>query len=221
MSTTPTILQDMGIFANFSQEELGELSTHVQHMKFPKEGVVFEEHTYPKGVYCLAKGKVKIFKRGDSGKEQIIFIAGAGEVLGFRTVFSEEPYRLSAEALDDLSIYFIGKEDFLNLIDENKGMRNAVLRELSRELNDKALFITNLAQKSVRERLAYSLLSLADVYGKEPINLSREDLANYVGTATETLIRLLKELKEGGFIGIQTRKLTLLNRKGLEMIAGK
>jgi len=78
-----------------------------------------------------------------------------------------------------------------------------------------------MAQKSVRERLAFSLLILMDIYGEEPINLSREDLANFVGTATETLIRLLKDFKEEGIIEVHTRKISVLNREKLFAIAGK
>jgi CRP/FNR family transcriptional regulator, polysaccharide utilization system transcription regulator len=77
-----------------------------------------------------------------------------------------------------------------------------------------------MAQKSVRERLAFILLILKEVYGEDPINLSREDMANFVGTATETLIRLLKEFKEDGLIDIATRKLTVLNHAGITKLAG-
>ena len=106
------------------------------------------------------------------------------------------------------------------MIDTNASLRNELLKEFSKELGERAEFITNMAQKSVRERLAFVLLILKDVYVEEPINLSREDLANFVGTATETLIRLLKEFKEDGYIDIATRKLTILNESGLFKLAG-
>jgi CRP/FNR family transcriptional regulator len=94
------------------------------------------------------------------------------------------------------------------------------MRELSKELGDRAVFITNMAQKSVRERLAAALIILDDVYSGEQINLTREDLANFVGTATETLIRLLKDLKEEGVIDIHTRKLEIIDKDKLMKIAG-
>src|SRR5690606_1629530 len=107
-----------------------------------------------------------------------------------RSMFSEEPYRVSAETLEDSNICFINKEDFLNMIDSNLVLRNGVMKELSRELGERARLIANMAQKTVRERLAFSLLLLRGIYKEDPINLSREDMANLVGTATETLIRL-------------------------------
>jgi CRP/FNR family transcriptional regulator len=106
------------------------------------------------------------------------------------------------------------------MIDTNTPLRNTIMKELSKELGDRAQFITNLAQKSVRERLAFTLILLQKVYGEEPINMSREDLANFVGTATETLIRLLKEFKEEGLIEVHTRKLTVLNQEALIRIGG-
>jgi CRP/FNR family transcriptional regulator len=100
-------------------------------------------------------------------------------------------------------------------------LRNGIIKELSKELADRADFITNMAQKSVRERLAFTMLILLDVFDNEPINLSREDLANFVGTATETLIRLIKDFKEEGIVEVQTRKIHVLDRERLLQIAGK
>ena len=135
-------------------------------------------------------------------------------------MFSGDPYSVSAIALEESNICFIAKEDFLNMIDTNASFRNGIMRELSKELSERSVFITNMAQKSVRERLACILLILKDIYKEEEINLTRVDLANYVGTATETLIRLLKDFKEEGFIEIHTRKLEIINKDGLIRLAG-
>jgi CRP/FNR family transcriptional regulator len=107
------------------------------------------------------------------------------------------------------------------MIDSNTEFRNEIIKGLSKELGEKAVSITDMAQKSVRERIASSLLQLKDIYGEEPINLSREDLANYVGTATETLIRFLKEFKEEGLINIQTRKVFIIDSAKLHKISGR
>jgi CRP/FNR family transcriptional regulator len=106
------------------------------------------------------------------------------------------------------------------MLDTNPMLRNGILKELSRELADRADFITNMAQKSVRQRLAFSLLLLMEIYQDEPINLSREDMANFVGTATETLIRLLKDFKEEGLIETNTRKITVLDAKKMLHVSG-
>lgn len=209
-----------GLFANLQSGEVAELNDHKACHFYRKHQAVFLEGSYPRGVYCVNRGKVKIYTLGDEGKEQIIHIAKEGEVIGFRAMFSGDPYKVSAATLEDANICFVSKDDFLGMIDTNTTLRNMIMRELSRELGERAQFITNLAQKSVRERLAFALLILKNVYGDEPINLSREDMANFVGTATETLIRLLKDFKEEGLIEVQTRKLTVLNPEALVRLGG-
>ena len=209
------------LFGSFCQHEVSHSDQVKVCSYYKKQQPLFIEGSLPRGVFCLNQGKVKVFTRGDEGKEQIIHIAKEGEIIGFRSMFSGDPYRVSASTLEESNICFIGKEDFLNLIDSNPTLRNGIIKELSKELGDRAIFITNMAQKSVRERLAFSLLLLHDVYGTEPINLSREDMANFVGTATETLIRLLKEFKEDGLISVQLRKIQLLKLDALQRLAGR
>jgi CRP/FNR family transcriptional regulator len=179
------------------------------------------EGSYPRGVFCLNHGKVKVFARGDEGKEQIIHIAKPGEIIGFRAMLSGDPYRVSAETLEECAVCFIAKDEFFKMIDTNSEFRNEIIKGLSKELGERAVSITDMAQKSVRERMAASLLQLQDIYGEDPINLSREDLANFVGTATETLIRFLKEFKEEGLIEIQTRKVFIVNSAKLHQLSGR
>jgi CRP/FNR family transcriptional regulator len=208
------------LFAGNCDASLDHLEEHKSCSYFKKNQPLFIEGSFPRGVFCLNQGKVKVFTRGDEGKEQIIHIAKEGEIIGFRAMFSGEMYKVSATSLEDANICFISKDDFLDMIDTNPTLRNGIMRELSKELGDRAVFITNMAQKSVRERLASALIILDDVYSGEQINLTREDMANFVGTATETLIRLLKDLKEEGVIEIHTRKLEIVDKDKLMKIAG-
>lgn len=209
------------LLGGLCSEEVTNLEEHKSCNYYKKSQSLFLEGSFPRGVFCINQGKVKVFKRGDEGKEQIIHIAKGGEMVGFRAMFSGDPYNVAAETLEESNICFIAKDDFLNMMDTNSTLRNGIIKELSKELSDRASFITNMAQKSVRERLAFALILLKGVYEPEPINLSREDMANFVGTATETLIRLLKDFKEEGIIEVQTRKLTILNLDRLVSIAGK
>jgi CRP-like cAMP-binding protein len=209
------------MFGSLCTDEVQHMDEHHSCNYYKKNQSLFLEGSFPRGVFCLNQGRVKVFKRGDEGKEQIIHIAKTGELIGFRAMFSGEPYNVAAETLEESNICFIGKDEFLTLMDTNPTLRNGIIKELSKELADRAEFITNMAQKSVRERLAFALILLMNVYDNEPINLSREDMANFVGTATETLIRLLKDFKEEGLIEVQTRKLFVLDSKKLLDIAGK
>lgn len=208
------------LFASFCDADTENLDGHKTCNYYKKNQALFLEGSNPRGVFCINDGRVKIYARGEEGKEQIIHIAKKGEIVGFRAMFSGEPYNVAASTLEESNICFINKEDFLNMVDTNPNLRNGIMKELSKELAERAKFITNMAQKSVRERLAFALLILDDVYEDEMVNLSREDLANFVGTATETLIRLLKDYKEEGLIETHTRKIEILNREGLLRLAG-
>lgn len=209
------------LFGNFCDHEVSLVDESKSCSYYKKSQPLFIEGSFPRGVFCLNQGKVKVFTRGDEGKEQIIHVAKEGEIIGFRAMFSGEPYKVSATTLEECNICFIGKDDFLNMIDTNPTLRNGIMKELSKELGDRAIFITNMAQKSVRERLAFALLILGDIYGDEQINLTREDMANFVGTATETLIRLLKDFKDEGMIEIHTRKLEIIDKDKLMDLSGK
>lgn len=213
-------VKNEGIFKNLSSDEVVNLSEHKTCSFYKKNQTLFVEGSLPRGVFCVNHGKVKVYALGNEGKEQIVHIAKEGEIVGFRSMLSGDSYKLSATVLEDSNICFITSQDFLNMLDHNTGLRNAVIRELSKELSERAVFITNLAQKTVRERLAYILLILEDVYGSEPINLLREDLANFVGTATETLIRLIKDFKEEGLIDTDIRKIHVLKHDELLKVAG-
>lgn len=208
------------LFGSFCDDEVVDLNSQKTCSLYKKNQPLFLEGSTPRGVFCINEGKVKIFVRGEEGKEQIIHLASAGEIVGFRAMFSGEPYKVHATTLEDSNICFIGKTDFLDLVDTNVNLRNGIMKELSKELSDRATYITNMAQKSVRERLAFSLLVLGDIYKEEMINLSREDMANFVGTATETLIRLLKDFKEEDLIRTYARKIEIINKEGLLRIAG-
>lgn len=209
------------LFESFCDHEVEQLDNDKTCSFYKKNQPLFIEGSYSRGVFCINEGKVKIFSIGENGKEQIIQIAKKGDVVGFQTMFSDEPYRLSATTLEESNICFIKKEDFLSYLNLKPELLKSVLKELSQELGERAQFIKNMAQKSVRERLATILLILNDIYEDEPINLTREDLANYVGTATETIIRLLKEFKEEKLIDIQVRKIEIINRKQLLKEVGK
>jgi len=214
------LAKNSSLFKSFCNEDVDDLNVLKSCAYFKKNQPLFIEGSIPRGVYCLNKGKVKIYSRGEEGKEQIIHVAKEGEIVGFRAMFSEEPYKVTASTLEESNICFISKADFLSLVDTNVTLRNGIMKELSTELANRVTYITNMAQKSVRGRLAFALILLEEIYTGEMINLTREDLANFVGTATETLIRLLKDLKDEEIIQTHGRKIEILNREELLTLSG-
>ncbi len=191
---------------------------------YRKGQIIYYEGKGALGLYCINEGKIKVYKIGSEGKEQILRMAQPGEVLGLRSVISGKPYAASATALDDSVCCFIGKRRFFKLTIKYPQLSQRIMITLSHLLEGADNKITSLAQKSVRERLAESLLALDQVFHSDQntdgniISLSREDLANLVGTATETVIRLLSEFKHEKHIEIKGRKIRILNKPALYKI---
>lgn len=177
------------------------------------------------GLYCINSGKVKLSQSGADGKDQIIRLAKDGDVLGYRALLSGDRYSNSATALDDSNICFIPKEVFFKLIEKNASLSLQVMRMLSENLKNAQQRITDMAQKPVRERLAEALLFLKETYGFEDdgvtlnVPVSREDLANMAGTATETTIRLLSDYKQEGMLELPGRKIKITNLPKLVKVA--
>lgn len=210
------------LFGSLSEKELATVDTAKTCTKYKKGQVLFHEGTRPLGVFCVNRGRIKVYRLGIDGKEQIIKISAAGDLLGYKALISAQHYTLSAEALDDCVVCFVPKEDFLELLKPGGSFHNDILKAVCEENGVMASKMTEMAQRSVRQRAALSLLMLKDTYGIEheqegeiEINLTREDLANIVGTATESLIRLLNEFKKENLIETQGRKIRILDTEGL------
>jgi CRP/FNR family transcriptional regulator len=158
------------------------------------------------------------------GKPQIIHILRDGDVLGYRSILGNEMYPVSAETLVESDICFIPKADFMKVIQKDHELSGALMKAMSNELTHMVDTMTYIAQRPVRERLAYMLLLLNDVFKEEEgkptkITLSRDDMANMVGTATETLIRLLHDYKNEGIIATEGRVIVVLDCEKLRRLA--
>ncbi len=214
------------MFSELSTEETCMLTLESTCRTYKRGDTIFKIGARPTGVYCIHEGKVKVARMGSDGKEQIVGIFKEGDLLGYRTLLSEDRYAVSAVTLEDSKICFLPGKEFLQLLKKNLSFHEKITRELCKELSDMTESLTILAQKSVRQRLASTLISLNDIYksngapdGSVSINLSREDLANMVGTATETLIRILHDFKEDAMINTAGRKIWVTDVNGLKSVA--
>lgn len=221
------------IFNNqYLYEELPEcdkdlLNGVMQHKNYRKNEAVFTNGTIPNGVFYLKSGKVKKYKVDNDGREQIIYIYNSGEFFGYSAILSDESYGDTTQTLENSVISFISKDDFLTLLDKSVVFSRLLLKSLSHEFSVMANLMTVLSQRTVRERVALSLLILHNKYkvstmedeDKVFITLSRTDLANMAGTANETLARILHDFKEDRLILMEGRKIQLLHLKQLTQIA--
>lgn len=214
------------VFDGLSKNDLEFIQAHMMPQKYRKGKSIFIEGSVPMGIYYVVEGKVKKYKVDRDGREQIIYICNSGELFGYPALLSEESFPDSASTLEDSVIGFISKKDFLHLLHQSALLSQKLLKNLSHEFGVLENSIVALAHKSVRERLALSLLILREKY-KDPehplrpaeITLSREDLSNIVGTAIETLVRLLHDFKDDGLVETEGRKIRVMNPKKLAKIA--
>lgn len=214
------------VIPGLPKEDLKFLESKMVKSKVKKGKTIFSEGSYPSGIFYLIKGRVKKYKSNSNGKEQIISICSHGEILGYPALLNNGPFPDSALTLEDSIIAFIHKDDFMKLLDQSPVLCSRLLKNLSHKFGVLENIIVAFAHKTVRERLALSLLILIEKFkekGKEAkkteIILSREDLSNFVGTAVETLVRLLKEFKEDGLIETEGKKIRVLNLKQVIKIA--
>ena len=216
-------LREQSAFNELDVSELHETS-HIKTCVYFKKGqVLMHEGSRPNGVYCLHHGKAKVYRLGTEGKEQIIRFAKDGDLIGYRSLLSGENLSASVSALEDTHACFIPKSALLKLISDNPRFSLNMMKLACHELGEAGKLITNLAQKTVRERLAEVLLLIHKTFGEDSegnldVSLSREEIANMVGTATESVIRLLSEFKEDELVSIKGRKITIINRPALVRI---
>lgn len=203
------------VFCNPAYDSVAEINAEKICTAYKKGEYIFKEGTKPHGVYCVNVGKIKLAKAGDSGREQIIRLVKPGDALGYRSLLSGDLYNASAIALENCGVCFIPKDLFLGILQKDSSLAMEMMKLLSDDLQKAQMQLTHLAQKPVRERVAEAVLFIKETYGFEAdgqtINatFSREDIANIVGTATETAIRLLSDLSREGILSLKGKKILI------------
>jgi len=183
---------------------------------YKKKHILYAEGQRPKVVYFVISGKIKVYKTSTDGKELITSVSGPGDFLGYTAILENTNYRDNAVALEDSKLMLIPREDFLELITNDTKIAKQFIGIITKNIIEKEESLLNLAYSSLRKKVAYGLSQLGEKYkesGKEKIvvDISRENLAQTIGVATESLIRTLADFKSEGLIDIQTGKVILLN----------
>lgn len=187
--------------------------------------IIFRDGEKPTGLVCLYKGKVKIFKEGVGGRDQIVRMARPVGFLGYRAMFADENHIATAEAIEDSIICTIERDCLLDILHSNAELTFHVLKSLATELGFSNNRTITLTQKHIRGRLAESLIFLRDTYGLEDDNqtikvyLSREDLANLSNMTTSNAIRTLSSFCNENVIELDGRRIKILDAHKLERIS--
>jgi len=213
-------------FANLDSSDMLCIQERKETRPYKKGELVFVEGSKSQGIFCIREGKLKIFKNGSDGREHITRLAFSGEFVGMKALLTGSPYSVSAQTLEESIICFISKNEFFELTIKYPEFNNALISCLSQQLVEAEAKMISLAHKPVRERLADTLLYLYQQYlhksttpDQTYLNLTRQDLANIVGTAQETVIRLLADWKEQKIVAIKGRKIFILSPGKLKKIA--
>lgn len=217
------IIRQFNSLRALDKEDLIRLSGCKTTKTIKKGEIIFEEGETINGVYCIKDGVCKLSKLSANGKDQIVKLVVKGDLLGQRSLVSDESANLSAVAVNDMEVCFIPKSEIVHGLESNVNFSMKMLKEMAEELKLADNVIVDMAQKSVKQRLADTLLYLQDNFGEDDegflnIVLSREDYANIVGTATESAIRILSQFKKEGLITAKGKRIKIEDSKALSFV---
>lgn len=209
------MLNDFG-----EKETLENISKNRPENTYRKKQVVYWQGNHPQKLFYIKSGKIKTFITNDDGKDLTIGLYSDGDFFGYTALLEGTTYKETAEAIDESVVAEIPITDFEHLLFNNKEATRQFIKLLAKNISDKEQQLLNIAYNSLRKRVATALVTLMDKYHKDEaifsIQISREDLANIAGTATESLIRTLSDFKAEKLIDIQGSRISVINRKKLE-----
>lgn len=214
------------LFVGLPEENLNELCSIAMYRKFSRGEVIFFDGKAGEGFYIVVNGRVKIYKIGPDGREQILHFVHNGDPFGEVTLFAGTAYPAFAKAVTDVETLFFQRDDFKTLIEKNPQLSLNMIAIMSFHLRRFATLIEDLSLKDVPARVAQYLLGLVSKSGREvdgtvevELDLSKTELAQRLGTISETISRTLGKMKSTGVIDTNGKKVTILDMDMLEEIA--
>ena len=192
---------------------LSELADQYESQSYNKKTSIYHEGKRPRFLYYVLSGKVKGFKSNEDGKEYITDLFSDGDFIGYAAIIEDRNYDDSTEVLENAEVLQIPKDDFLQMIYTDINIATKFIRLITQNVKEKEDRLLNLAYSSLRKRVAKALVDIHTKFnkgGEGKLNvISREDIAQYVGTATESLIRTLSDFKAEKLIEIKDGKITI------------
>jgi len=218
------IVKQFNPFYSLTSQELKVLSKSRKVLHIKRGQPLFLEGRVLNGVYCINSGECKVSKLTPNGKDQIIRFIKKGEIVGHKSVLNNHSAKLSVTALEDMDVCFIPKSEILDFFGSNKQFALDLTRSICNSLDGANMTVATMAQKNVRERLAEFLLHFDKMFGCDEegfisVKLTREEIANSIGTATESAIRLLSEFKRDGLILLHGKQIKILNKSKLQVVS--
>ncbi|MEQ8628699.1 response regulator [Ekhidna sp.] len=201
-------------------QNIADLEKERKTQHYKKKDIIYREGDFSNFVYKIVKGKIKTYHINEDGKEFIHDIRKEGDFLGERSIIQDSSRTEFAEAMEDSELMLIPKDDFQQLIFNNREVSGQFIKLLSNNLSEREKELMEMAYNTVRKRTADSLMKLHDAYSGEmenvTVDVSRADLAGMVGTATESVIRILSEFKKDKWIEINGSAITILEPEKIQ-----
>ncbi len=212
------VLKGSLIFSGLSEEELAELSELTVERSFSTGEFVFWDGDDPDCFYIIAEGKIKVLKHASSGKEFIIAFFGPGEMFGEVAVFENRPYPASAQAVAETRVLGIEREGFLAFLNHRPEVALRIIYVLGGRLRDAQSRLRDIAGERVEQRVASILLMLSSKLGPS-LPFTRQEIADMAGTTTETAIRVMSRLKDGGIVRSVRGKTVIVDETKLRLLS--
>ncbi len=216
------IIAAIPIFNGLPEDQMAAIKKIAITKRFNKGEVIFSEGDAGNGFFVIAQGRVKIFKVSAEGKEHILHIYGYGQPFGEVPVFAGQKFPANAQALEKTIAIFLPRSNIVDLVAANPSLALNMLAVMSQKLRQFSIQIENLSLKEIPARLASYLIFLAEEQAADDVvklNISKGQLASILGTIPETLSRIFAKLSGQNLIRVDGKKITLLNREGLEDLA--
>ena len=216
------IIAAIPIFNGLPEDQISAIKQIAVEKTVNKGEILFSEGDEGKGFFVIAEGRLKVFKVSPEGKEQILHILGPGQPFGEVSVFAGQRFPANAQALDKARVLFLPRAAIVTLIAANPSLALNMLAVMSKKLRQFAVQIENLSLKEMPARLASYLIFLAekqDAVDMVTLKISKGQLASILGTIPETLSRIFAKLAGQNLIRVEGKKITLLDRSGLEDLA--
>ena len=203
------------------EKALESLSDEREVRTYKKKDVIYQEGQYPRWLFHIKKGEVKVYKTNEFGKVFISRVFSEGDYFGYHALLNDTTYQHTAETINDVELNLIPEKDFKLLIYNERALASHFIKLISNSAEQMESELIELAYSSVRRKVANALLAFTTQFSKEnklTFQVSREDLAAKAGTAKETLIRTLSEFKSEGMIKVEGQSISVLDMQALESI---
>ncbi|HAR45932.1 MAG: hypothetical protein A2X56_12200 [Nitrospirae bacterium GWC2_57_13] len=219
-------LKKIELFKDLSEDELAELESHLATASHKKKEMIFAEGEPPEWFFIVAGGKVKITKTSQDGKEIILEVISPNDIFGGVAVLRNFPYPASAVAMEDTEVLKISRKNLLRLVDRFPNLMYCIAMQLGDRMKSSYDSLKNIALERVEARIAALLLKLASKVGIEAkdglmidMRLTKQDVADMVGTTVETSIRTFSRFKKEGLVSDADGRIVILDREGLAALS--